>query len=119
MPPMMVWPVSSSVRTVKVGSSSDSFCRDSPSFCWSAFVFGSMAMWMTGLGKSIVSSSTGWSASQSVSPVVVCLRPTAAAMSPVKAASLSSRVLACIWRMRPNRSFLSFVELTSASPWSM
>ena len=49
--------------------------------------------------------------SQSVSPVVVCLRPTAATMSPAKTASLSSRWLACIWRMRPIRSLRSLVEL--------
>ncbi len=96
MPPMIVWPVSSSVRTVKVGSSSASFCSEVPSFCWSAFVLGSMAMWMTGLGKSIVSSRIGSSCEQSVSPVVVNFSPTAAAMSPVKAASRSSRWFACI-----------------------
>ena len=51
MPAMMVWPVSSSVRTWKVGSSSASRWIAVPSFSWSALVFGSMATWMTGAGK--------------------------------------------------------------------
>ena len=45
----------------------------------------SWARWptsMTGSGKVIDSSTTGWSGSHSVSPVKVSLRPTAAAMSP-------------------------------------
>jgi hypothetical protein len=43
MPAMMVWPVSSSVWTRKVGSSSASRWIALPSFSWSDFVFGSMA----------------------------------------------------------------------------
>ncbi len=53
-----------------------------PILSWSAFVFGSTATWMTGSGNSIRSRTTGASSSQSVSPVVVERRPTAAAMSP-------------------------------------
>ena len=82
MPAMMVWPVSSLVRTRKVGSSSARRCSAAVSLSWSALVFGSTATSMTGSGKSIVSSSTGASGSHSVSPVVVCLRPTAAAIEP-------------------------------------
>ena len=54
--------------------------------------------------------------SHSVSPVVVFFSPTTAMMSPAKMASLSSRWLACIWRMRPTRSFLSLVELVTMPP---
>ena len=53
MPEMTVWPVSSSVRTRNVGSSSDSDLSALPSLSWSLFVFGSMATWMTGSGNSM------------------------------------------------------------------
>ena len=59
MPAMIVWPVSVSVRTRNVGSSSASLASDEPSFSWSALVFGSMAMSMTGSGNTIDSRSTG------------------------------------------------------------
>ena len=82
MPAMIVWPVSLSVRTRNVGSSSASLASAWPSFSCSALVLGSIAMSMTGSGKTIDSSSTGASSAHSVSPVVVFLRPTAATMSP-------------------------------------
>ena len=82
MPEILVWPVSGSVSTLKVGSSCISLARPVPSFSWSDLVFGSTARAITGAGKLIDSSTTGWSASQMVSPVVTFLRPTAAAMSP-------------------------------------
>ena len=75
MPAMIVWPVSSSRLTWNVGSSSASFWIAVPSFSWSAFVFGSIATWMTGSGKVIDSSTIGACGSQSVSPVVVSFRP--------------------------------------------
>ena len=84
---------------------------------WSAFVFGSTATWMTGSGNSSASSTIGCRGSHSVSPVVVFFSPTTAMMSPAKMASLSSRWLACIWRMRPTRSFLSLVELVTVAPF--
>ena len=59
MPEMTVWPVSSSVRTRNVGSSSDSDLSALPSLSWSDFVFGSMATWMTGSGNSIRSRMIG------------------------------------------------------------
>ena len=46
-----------------------------PSFSWSALVFGSMAMEMTGSGNSIDSRMIGWSWSQRVSPVSGGLQP--------------------------------------------
>ena len=82
MPEITVWPVSSSVRTWKVGSSSARRPRATAIFSWSTLVFGSIETCTTGSGKVMVSSSIGASGAQSVSPVEVCLRPTAAAMSP-------------------------------------
>jgi hypothetical protein len=79
---MMVWPVSSSVYVLKVGSSSASFIRATPIFSCPALVFGSMATRMTGSGKSMDSRMIGCFSSQRVSPVVVFFSPTAAAMSP-------------------------------------
>ena len=61
MPAMIVWPVSSSVWTRKVGSSSASFASAMPSLSCSALVFGSIAMAMTGSGKTIDSRRIGWS----------------------------------------------------------
>ena len=59
MPEMIVCPVSSSVLTRKVGSSSESRCSDSESFSSSDLVLGSMATEMTGAGNSIDSSWIG------------------------------------------------------------
>ena len=83
---------------------------------WSAFVLGSILTSMTGSGKVIDSRMTGCSGSVRVSPVNVSLSPTAAAMSPAKTSSISSRWLACIWRMRPTRSRLPFVGLSTYEP---
>ena len=44
---------------------------------WSTLVFGSTATWMTGSGNSSDSSTIGWAGSQSVSPVLVFLKPDA------------------------------------------
>ena len=70
-----------------------------------------MATAMTGSGNVIDSSTIGLSGSHSVSPVVVTLRPMAAAMSPAAIDATSSFFLACIRSRRPTRSFLSLVEL--------
>ena len=75
MPLMMVWPVSWFCSVRNVGSSSASFWMATPSFSWSAFVFGSIATSMTGSGKVIDSSTTWLVGSHRVSPVVVSLRP--------------------------------------------
>ncbi|CAM5262910.1 hypothetical protein STENM36S_07331 [Streptomyces tendae] len=93
---MMVWPVSSLVWTWKDGSSSARRWIATPSFSWSPFDLGSMATWMTGAGKSMDSRMTGFLSSDSVSPVVVCLRPMTATMSPAPTDSISSRLLACM-----------------------
>ena len=82
MPEMTVWPVSSSLRTRNVGSSSESDLRALPSLSWSLFVLGSMATWITGSGNSMRSRTTGSLRSHRVSPVVVSLKPRPATMSP-------------------------------------
>jgi hypothetical protein len=73
----------------------------------SAWVFGSIAIEITGSGNSIDSSTIGWRGSQSVSPVDTVFRPTTATMSPAKASGISWRLLACIWSSRPTRSLRS------------
>ena len=96
MPAMIVWPVSSSVRTWKVGSSSARRWIAVPSRSWSPLDFGSMATEMTGAGKFIDSRITGASGPHSVSPVVVFFRPITATIWPAVAFSISSRLFACI-----------------------
>ena len=108
---MIVCPVSWSVCTRNVGSSSDSFASAIASLSWSALVFGSIATSITDAGNFIASRMIGWSSSHSVSPVRVSRSPIAAAMSPARTSSISSRLLACICSSRPTRSRLSFVEL--------
>ena len=51
MPEITVWPVSSSVRTWKVGSSSPRRPRAMESFSWSTLVFGSIERCTTGSGN--------------------------------------------------------------------
>ena len=59
MPAMIVWFVSSSVRTRNVGSSSERRPSAVAIFSSSTFDLGSMATWITGSGKCMVSSATG------------------------------------------------------------
>ena len=106
MPEMTVWPVSSSVRTRNVGSSSDSDLSALPSLSWSLLVFGSMATWMTGSGNSMRSRMIGSVAvAQRVAGGRV-LEAEAGHDVAGQATSRSSRWLACISRMRPSRSAL-------------
>jgi hypothetical protein len=116
IPEMIVWPVSSSVVTRNVGSSSARRASPLPSLSWSAFDFGSTATAITGSGNVIDSSTIGADSTASVSPVVVDLSPTPAAMSPAPISSRSSRWFACIWRMRPMRSVLPVVVFRTRSP---
>ena len=118
MPAMMVWPVSSSDRTWKVGSSSASRWIAVPSFSWSALLFGSIATEMTGAGNVIDSRITGLALSQSVSPVVVSFRPITATIMPAMAVGRSSRLLACIWKILPMRSLRPLVLLSTDVPVS-
>ena len=104
MPEMIVCPDSWSVETRNDGSSLARRCSAMPIFSWSALVFGSTATEITGSGNSIFSSTITSSGSDSVSPVVTSLRPTAAAMSPARTSLISSRSLACICSRRPMRS---------------
>ncbi len=116
MPAMIVWPVSSSVETRNVGSSSARRWSAVASLSWSPLVFGSIATEITGSGKVIDSRTIGSESIASVSPVVVNLSPTAAAISPAAISSRSSRWFACIWRMRPMRSVFPFVVFSTRSP---
>jgi len=116
MPEISVCPVSSLVRTWKVGSSSARRPSAIDILSWSAFVLGSTATLITGSGKMIFSRCTGASGAASVSPVITCLIPTAAAMSPAKTSETSSRSLACIIRMRPMRSVRPVPTLTMREP---
>ena len=116
MPEITVWPVSSSVRMWKVGSSSPRRARATPIFSWSDLVLGSIETCTTGSGKVMFSRRIGASGADSVSPVEVCLKPTPAAMSPAYTVSSSSRWLACIIRMRPTRSVLPLVEFRMRAP---
>ena len=118
MPEITVWPVSWSVFTWKVGSSSLRAVRALPSLSWSPLDLGSTATCTTGSGKSSCSSTIGWPESHSVSPVRVFFRPMPATMSPVAMFSRSSRLLACICRMRPMRSRLPVVVLSTCPPRS-
>ncbi|EJW96807.1 membrane or secreted protein [gut metagenome] len=67
---------------MKVGSSSANFNKAVVIFSWSAFVFGSTATLITGSGNTIFSKMNDAFSSANVSPVVVFLKPTAAAISP-------------------------------------
>ena len=62
------------------------------------------------------SSTTGSLSEASVSPVPVSLRPTKAAMSPAWTSLISARLSACIWNIRPTRSFSSLVVFITVSP---
>ena len=60
IPLMIVWPdLLVGVRCGTTGPRAASFCRPTPSFSTSAFVFGSMAIEMTGSGKIICSRTIG------------------------------------------------------------
>ena len=87
-----------------------------PSLSWSCFVFGSIATEITGSGNCIDSSLIGAVSTASVSPVVVFLKPTTAAISPATISVRSSRWFACICRMRPTRSLLPVVVFSTRSP---
>ena len=116
MPEMMVWPDSSSVWTRNDGSSCARRFSAMPIFSWSGLVLGSTACEITGSGKIIRSRMITSSGSDKVSPVVASFRPTAAAMSPARTSLISARVLACICRIRPRRSFLPLTGLYTVSP---
>ena len=107
MPEMIVWPVSWSTWTRKVGSSSASFWSAAPSLSWSAFVLGSIATSITGSGNFIASRMMASLGSHRVSPVLVSRSPITAAMSPARISSISSRLFACICNSRPTRSLRS------------
>ena len=81
-------PVSSSVFTRNVGSSSTSLAIAMPILSTSACVLGSTATAITGSGINMFSRVIGWFSSQRVSPVLISLKPTAAAISPASIKSI-------------------------------
>ena len=104
---MIVCPDSSSDVTLNDGSSLANLPKASPIFSWSALVFGSTAISITGSGNSIGSSKTGLSSSAKVWPVIVYFKPASATISPALASLISSLELACIKSIRPTLSSLS------------
>ena len=106
IPLRIVCPVSSSVFTRSVGSSSTSLAIAIPILSTSACVLGSTATEITGSGKVIDSNTIGWSSLQSVSPVLMSLKPTAAPISPASMKSTGFCLFACICMIRLIRSFL-------------
>ena len=103
MPAMIVWPVSGSVRTRKVGSSSASFCSAMASLSWSALVFGSIATSITGFGNFIASRMIGLSlVAQRVAGARVLEPDRRARCRRRSTSSISSRLLACICSSRPD-----------------
>ena len=97
MPEMIVWPVSSSRRTWKDGSSSASRWIAVPSFSWSPLVLGSMATLMTGAGKFIDSRITGLAGSDRRVTGGGVLQTHDGDDLAGDAAGRSSRLFACIW----------------------
>src|SRR3954463_12318878 len=75
IPLRMVWPLSWSVCTRNDGSSATSLASATPSFSWSAFDFGSIAISMTGSGNSIFSRITGFFGAPKGVPGRGSLRP--------------------------------------------
>ena len=106
IPLKIVWPVSSSVRTRKVGSSSTNLAIAIPILSTSACVLGSIAIDITGSGKVILSNTIGLSSLHNVSPVFISLNPTAAPISPASIKSTGFCLLACICIILLIRSFL-------------
>merc|ERR1719353_1235073 len=118
MPSITVWFVSSSREEWKEGSSAASFCKPVPIFSRSPLVLGSIAILITGSGKSMRSRMTGASCAVKESPVVVSFKPATATMSPATALSTSSRLSACISSRRPTRSFFPFTVFCTYEPLS-
>ena len=111
MPEMRVSPVSWSVCTLKDGSSMASLDRAKPKRSWSALLLGSMAMEMTGSGKSMDSRIMGLSGSHRLWPVMVFFSPSTAAISPATDVLISSRLSAYMRTSLPIRSFLVVEQL--------
>ena len=111
MPEMSVSPVSRSDCTLKDGSSMASLESAKPNRSWSDLLLGSMAMDMTGSGKSMDSRIMGLSGSHRLWPVMVFLSPNTAAISPAQSVLISSRLSAYIRTSLPMRSFLVVLQL--------
>ena len=82
IPDNTVWPVSVSVLTLNVGSSSTSFWIAIAILSWSFLDLASIAISITGSGNSMPFILANAFSSHNVSAVVVFFKPTAAAISP-------------------------------------
>jgi len=116
IPDITVWPDSWSVSALNVGSSSANFWSAVDIFSWSPLLFGSIAIEITGSGITIFSKITSCFSSHKVSPVVVFLSPTAAAISPANTSCISVRLLACICKIRPILSLTPLFALRTYEP---
>ena len=116
IPFIIVCPDSSSEVTLNDGSSLANLAKASPIFSWSAFVFGSTAISITGSGNSIGSNKIGLLSLHKVCPVIVCFSPAKATISPVVASFMSSLLFACINNILPTLSVFSFEELYTEVP---
>ena len=116
IPEIRVWPVSWSVRTRKVGSSSD---RRQQAPCELVLVALRLRLDRDRddrLGVSIDSSLIGAVSTASSRRVDVFFRPTSAAISPAPISALLAMVSACICRMRLIRSVRPVAVFSTLSP---
>jgi hypothetical protein len=88
--------VSSFILTLKLGSSSANFCKATHIFSWSALLFGSTEMFITGSGNSIDSTRKISFTSQRVSQVFVSFKPITAPIFPAVISCISTLWLECI-----------------------
>ena len=103
---------------MNVGSSSESLPRAIVNFSISACVFGSTAIWTTGVGNVMFSSNIGLFSTARVSPVLISLKPTAAAMSPASILVSGVCLFAFICTILLILSLLPVVTLRTTCPAS-
>ena len=114
---MRVCPVSESLLTTNVGSSSARRCSAMESFSWSALLLGSMLIDITVSGNVGGSRRTSWSRSHRVSPVTMSFAPIMAHIEPLYASSISSRLSALMISRREMRSDLRERGLYTVMPF--
>ena len=117
MPEIRVWPVSSSVRTWKVGSSSARRASATPIFSWSALVFGSIETCMTGSGNvDRLEHDRRVGRAQRVAGRGLLEADGRRRCRPRRSPRCSSRWFACIIRMRPTRSVRPVIAFSTRPP---
>ena len=118
IPAIIVWPVSSSIRTRNVGSSWDNLIQGEAKLITISFGFRLDSHGDYWLGKCHRFKNDRKSVVAERSPVNVCLDRLTAPISPARISSISSRLFACIRTRRPMRSRLPFEELYTNEPAS-